>query len=99
MLQDLEQLLAETEPLDPPAPPISYEAAASSITPGRWRHFKGKPYEVLGVARHSETEAPLVVYRPLYGEGGLWVRPAEMWNERVERGGESFVRFEKTEDA
>lgn len=67
--------------------------AQAAIPPGRYRHFKGREYEVLGVARHSETEAPLVVYRPLYGEGGLWVRPAEMWNETLEREGKTFRRF------
>lgn len=49
-----------------------------SIKPGRYRHFKGKEYEVLGVARHSETEEELVVYRALYGDFGLWVRPVSM---------------------
>ena len=60
---------------------------------GRYRHFKGKEYEVLGVARHSETEEELVVYRALYGDFGLWVRPARMWNETVERDGKTFRRF------
>ena len=46
------------------------------IKPGRYRHFKGNEYQVIGMARHSETEEEMVVYRPLYGEGGLWVRPA-----------------------
>ena len=64
-----------------------------SIKPGRYRHFKGKEYEVLGVARHSETEEELVVYRALYGDFGLWVRPAQMWNETVERDGKTFRRF------
>ena len=64
-----------------------------SIKPGRYRHFKGKEYEVLGVARHSETEEELVVYRALYGDFGLWVRPARMWNEPVERDGKTFRRF------
>ena len=64
-----------------------------SIKPGRYRHFKGKEYEVLGVARHSETEEELVVYRALYGEFGLWVRPVSMWNETVERDGKTFRRF------
>ncbi len=64
-----------------------------SIKPGRYRHFKGKEYEVLGVARHSETEEELVVYRALYGDFGLWVRPARMWNETVERDGKTFRRF------
>ncbi len=60
---------------------------------GRYRHFKGKEYQVLGVARHSETMEELVVYRALYGEGGLWVRPAAMWAETVERDGETVPRF------
>lgn len=60
---------------------------------GRYRHFKGKEYEVLGVASHSETLEPMVVYRSLYGEGGLWVRPAAMWSEQVEREGYSGPRF------
>ena len=64
-----------------------------SIKPGRYRHFKGKEYEVLGVARHSETEEELVVYRALYGDFGLWVRPVRMWNETVERDGKTFRRF------
>ena len=64
-----------------------------SIKPGRYRHFKGKEYEVLGVARHSETEEELVVYRALYGDFGLWVRPVNMWNETVERDGKTFRRF------
>ena len=64
-----------------------------SIKPGRFRHFKGKEYEVLGVARHSETEEELVVYRALYGDFGLWVRPVSMWNEAVERDGKTFRRF------
>ena len=64
-----------------------------SIKPGHYRHFKGKEYEVLGVARHSETEEDLVVYRALYGDFGLWVRPVSMWNEAVERDGKTFRRF------
>ena len=64
-----------------------------SIKPGRYRHFKGKEYEVLGVAHHSETEEKFVVYRALYGDFGLWVRPVSMWNETVERDGKTFRRF------
>ena len=64
-----------------------------SIKPGRYRHFKGKEYEVLGVARHSETREEMVVYRALYGDFGLWVRTASMWNETVERDGKTFRRF------
>ena len=65
----------------------------SEIKLGKYRHFKGKEYEVIGIAKHSETLAPMVVYRALYGEGGLWVRPAEMWDEIVERDGKRFPRF------
>ena len=63
------------------------------IRPGKYRHFKGKEYEVLGIATHSETLEPMVVYRPLYGERGLWVRPASMWNEILERDGKRVRRF------
>jgi len=54
------------------------------IKKGIYRHYKGGRYEVIGIARHSETLEEMVVYRALYGEGGLWVRPASMWNEWVE---------------
>ena len=64
------------------------------IRPGRYRHFKGNEYEVLYTALHSETMEPMVVYRALYGERGVWVRPARMWNENVERDGKSFPRFQ-----
>lgn len=64
------------------------------IRPGRWRHFKGNEYEVLFTARHSETEEEMVVYRALYGDGGIWVRPLSMWNETVERDGKKMKRFE-----
>ncbi len=60
---------------------------------GKYRHFKGGEYEVLYLATDSETLEPLVVYRALYGEGGVWVRPAKMWNERVEQGGKTQKRF------
>ncbi|MBR4700941.1 MAG: DUF1653 domain-containing protein [Oscillospiraceae bacterium] len=60
---------------------------------GLYRHFKGNYYEVLGVARHSETGEELVVYRPLYGERGLWVRPLAMFTETVERDGKLMPRF------
>lgn len=65
----------------------------SEIKPGVYRHFKGNLYRVLFVAKHSETLEPMVVYQALYGEGGLWVRPASMWNETVERDGKQFLRF------
>ena len=65
----------------------------NEIKLGKYRHFKGNEYEVIGIAKHSETLAPMVVYRALYGEGGLWVHPAEMWDEIVERDGRRFPRF------
>ncbi|MBA2346972.1 MAG: DUF1653 domain-containing protein [Solirubrobacterales bacterium] len=64
-----------------------------SPTPGRYRHYKGGEYEVLGVARHSETEESVVVYRALYGEHGLWVRPEQMFSETVEVDGRTVQRF------
>jgi len=60
---------------------------------GRYRHFKGNEYEVLYLAKHSETLEDMVVYRALYGAQGIWVRPAGMWNELVERDGKTFRRF------
>lgn len=65
----------------------------SEVTPGIYRHFKGNRYEVLFIASHSETLEPMVVYRALYGEGGVWVRPLSMWNEQVERDGYCGPRF------
>ena len=65
---------------------------------GRYRHFKGNEYEVLYLAKHSETLEPMVVYRALYGERGIWVRPASMWNEIVERDGQAFIRFTRIDD-
>ena len=76
----------------------TYEEAVASIPPGRYRHFKGREYEVIAVARHSETEEALVVYRALYGDYGVWVRPASMWNEEVTRNGKTFRRFERVEE-
>ena len=62
---------------------------------GRYRHFKGNEYEVLCVAKHSETLEDMVVYKALYGDGGVWVRPASMWEELVEHNGKVVRRFEK----
>ena len=70
---------------------MTFEEAVKAIPAGRYRHYKGNEYEVIGVAKHSETLEAVVIYRALYGEGGMWVRPAEMWNEEV--GGRR--RFEK----
>ena len=68
------------------------------IRPGRYRHFKGGLYQVIGTALHSETREPMVVYRALYGDGGLWVRPASMWSEHVERDGYSGPRLVPEEE-
>ena len=73
---------------------MTFEEAVQSIQPGRYRQFKGNEYEVVGIASHSEAEEPRVVYRALYGDGGLWVRPAEMWNETVNRDGKEYKRYE-----
>jgi hypothetical protein len=64
-----------------------------SLQPGRYRHYKGGEYEVLGVVRHSETLEPLVLYRPLYNDSGNWVRPYAMFLEPVEHEGKTQPRF------
>lgn len=61
---------------------------------GKYRHFKGNEYEVIGVAKHSETLEDYVVYRALYGEFGLWIRPMKMFEEIITRDGKTFKRFE-----
>lgn len=68
------------------------------IKPGKYRHFKGNLYEVIGVASHSETLEEMVVYRALYGQGGLWVRPAAMWTEIADKDGYHGPRFTKVEE-
>ena len=73
-----------------------------TLKPGKYRHFKGGEYELLGIASHSETLEPMVVYRALYGDGGLWVRPAAMWSEIVEKEGYTgprFILMENTENS
>ena len=65
---------------------------------GKYRHFKGNEYEVLAIAKHSETCEPLVIYRALYGEGGVWARPLSMWNKQVERDGKIYQRFTYIEE-
>ncbi|MFM7274610.1 MAG: DUF1653 domain-containing protein [Gammaproteobacteria bacterium] len=72
--------------------------AVNTPQPGRWRHYKGGLYELLGVATHSESGERLVVYRPLYGERGLWVRPLGMFLESVEIDGKRVPRFERIGD-
>lgn len=66
--------------------------------PGLYRHYKGNDYRVLGLARHSETLEPLVVYQALYGERGLWVRPAAMFVENITHGGILQPRFARLGD-
>jgi hypothetical protein len=63
------------------------------VPPGRYLHYKGNLYEVIGVARHSETEEEYVVYRALYGAGELWIRPKAMFLDTVERNGTRTARF------
>ena len=70
----------------------------ADIQPGRYRNFKGNEYQVLGIARHSETLEELVVYQQLYGEMGVWVRTLDMFLETVERNGKVQYRFEEIEE-
>ena len=70
----------------------------SELKPGLYRHFKGRMYRLLHVAKHSETLEEMVVYQALYGEQGIWVRPASMWNEHVDRDGYSGPRFYPVEE-
>lgn len=65
----------------------------NDIKLGKYKHFKGNEYEVLHIAKHSETGEDMVVYRALYGDFGIWVRPASMWNEVIERDGKKIQRF------
>jgi len=69
-----------------------------AIPLGIYRHYKGKQYEVVGFAKHSETLEDMVIYKALYGEGGIWVRPMSMWSELVETDGEAVRRFEYADD-
>jgi len=66
-----------------------------NVEPGRYRHFKGNEYEVIGTARHSETLEPMVIYRALYADRGLWVRPLVMFLEEVVHDGRTVPRFER----
>lgn len=78
---------------NPPLPPLI------ETPPGRYRHYKGGLYEVVATVRHSETLEPLTLYRALYGEQGLWVRPAAMFAEDVVVDGQRMPRFERIADA
>lgn len=66
----------------------------SEFKKGKYRHFKGNLYEVVDLVHHSETQEPLVLYRALYGDRGLWVRPLELFFETIEREGKTLLRFE-----
>jgi hypothetical protein len=68
------------------------------IRPGLYRHFKGNLYRVIGIAKHSETMEEMVVYQAQYGESGLWVRPASMFLETVEKDGQTVARFQYLEE-
>jgi hypothetical protein len=75
---------------------MTQAGAQPALEPGLYRHYKGQDYEVIGLARHSETEEWLVVYRALYGEFGLWVRPLAMFSDTVALdGGERVPRFQR----
>ena len=68
------------------------------IAPGKYKHYKGNEYEVIAMARHSETLEDMVVYRALYGDGDVWVRPASMWNDEIRLAdGKITKRFSLTE--
>lgn len=81
------------QPVQAPDAPAARPDQPRAFRPGLYRHFKGNEYEAIGLARHSETLEQLVVYRALYGEGGLWVRPLDMFMEEIERDGKRFARF------
>lgn len=72
---------------------LSGEISVTVVNNGRYRHYKGNEYEVVGIARHSESEEEMVVYRKLYGDGSLWVRPLGMFVEDVTVDGRSMPRF------
>ena len=77
----------------------AHSDSSTPLKPGRYQHFKGGEYEVHGVATHSESAEQLVVYTPLYGDGGLWVRPLSMFLESVEHDGKMQPRFRYTGQA
>ena len=70
-----------------------------NIKLGKYRHYKGNLYEVIGFATHSETLEPMVVYKALYGDYSIWVRPASMWNEIVQIDNQSIARFTYIEES
>lgn len=78
--------------------PESKQATDLKVSPGKYRHFKGQQYEVIDIVKHSETQEEMVLYKALYGEYGLWVRPLPMFAEIIERDGKQIARFEKISD-
>lgn len=87
-------LLSLASPMNTPLPQIPLDL---TVAPGLYEHYKGMHYEVLGTARHSETLEPMTVYRALYGEHGLWVRPSAMFLEAININGISRQRFQRIE--
>ena len=75
------------------------EGETPMIQSGIYRHYKGKDYQVIGVATHSETEEKLVIYRALYGSFGLWARPVAKFGETIEFEGKRVARFERIKEA
>ena len=92
MPSDLPPLPADL-PADLSADLSAVALAKAEPKPGRYRHYKGNDYRVIGLARHSETREPFVVYQALYGERGLWVRPVAMFTEEIELAGKRVARF------
>lgn len=78
-------------------PNTHFRIESDSIRAGLYRHFKGREYRVLQLALHSETLQPMVVYQAMYGDQGIWVRPALMWDQSVEREGTLTKRFTRIE--
>lgn len=74
------------------------EKGNSAPSPGRYRHFKGNEYQVIDTVTHSETEQLFVLYRPLYGEGKLWIRPLELFNRPAEIDGKRVPRFSRIDE-
>ncbi len=75
------------------------DESMNPIPLGVYRHYKGNEYEVVGFAKHSETLEDMVIYKALYGEGGMWVRPLSMWENHIEVDGKTVKRFEYTGDS
>ena len=77
---------------------LNFDIRINMIQLGLYQHFKGNFYQVLHIAKHSETEELLVVYQPEYGDRDIWVRPLNMFDETIERDGKTLKRFSKVED-